>query len=150
MLMQALTSSIKKIHFVKLETGEDVIETISTFCRKNNITVGSIFGLGAVKCANLGYFDIKTKEYKTNSFDFYAEIVNVIGNITTDENGEPLIHLHMAIGDQEGHVFGGHVLKGTIISVTGEFIIYETNEAPSRKLEESFNLKLWNVSSPSY
>ena len=73
--MKSLITSIKKIHFVKLETDEDVIEVLSQYCKRNNITSGFIFGLGAVKRANLGYFDVKTKEYKSNSFSFYAEVL---------------------------------------------------------------------------
>ena len=56
-----------------------------------------------------------------------------------------MAHLHIAIGDPEGRTFGGHVMANNIISVTGEFIIFETDITLSRTVDEEFKLLLLNM-----
>ena len=114
-----------------------VSSTIDYFSIK--INSGAIVGIGAVEKASLGYYDLKTKSYLTNNFDFNAEIINCTGNIAINkQTKEYIAHIHMTIGDDKGRTFGGHLLPNNPISVTGEFIIFETTTKLSRKIEDEF------------
>ncbi|MHA1778187.1 MAG: PPC domain-containing DNA-binding protein, partial [Candidatus Heimdallarchaeaceae archaeon] len=99
----------------------------------------------AVRQAHLGYFDIEQKTYLSQKFDINAELVQCAGNVSRNaETGEIIVHLHMAIGDSKFQLIGGHVLEGNIISVTGEFFIFETELPIKRQLNQQFNLWLWD------
>lgn len=144
--MKSLISSSTKIHFVQLETEDDILLSLTEYCKSNINNSGIIIGIGAVKKANLGYFDVDQKQYLTQQFEFNAELVQCTGNITRNaSNGEIIVHLHMAIGDSHYKLLGGHVLPGCIISVTGEFIIIETDALIQREKNHLFDLLLWKI-----
>lgn len=144
--MQSKFDEIKGIHILRLLKDEDILESIISYCKDKNLASGAIYGLGAVSKASLGYYDLETKTYLENKFEFNAELLNCTGNISiNEETGDYIPHLHMIIGDKEGNTFGGHVMPNTIISITGEFIIFETHSKLTRKLDEEFNLYLLNL-----
>ena len=144
--MKSQSTKLKNVHFLKLEKGEDVISSIVGYCKKKEITSGAVFGIGAVYTPSLGYFDLEKKEYITNVYDFNAEIVHCSGNIAINkETGEYMTHLHMAVGDPEGNTYGGHVMPNNTISVTGEFILFETDITLSRAVDEEFKLLLMDM-----
>ncbi|MHA1687384.1 MAG: PPC domain-containing DNA-binding protein [Candidatus Heimdallarchaeaceae archaeon] len=143
--MKAQKSSVTRIHFIKLEPGDDILASITEYCRNNIQNSGVIIGIGAVRQAHLGYFDIEQKTYLSQKFDINAELVQCAGNVSRNaETGEIIVHLHMAIGDSKFQLIGGHVLEGNIISVTGEFFIFETELPIKRQLNQQFNLWLWD------
>jgi len=93
-----------------------------------------------------GYFDLDKKTYLKNDYNFNAEILNCTGNIARNaETGEYMAHLHMLVGDPKGHTFGGHLLPGNKITVTGEFVIIETEETLTISLDDEFKLLLLNL-----
>ncbi|MHA1397067.1 MAG: PPC domain-containing DNA-binding protein [Candidatus Heimdallarchaeaceae archaeon] len=144
--MKFTQSEVKKVHYVKINKGEDILKSIINYAKEKKLLSGFIYGIGAVEKASLGYFDVSTKTYLTNEFNFYAEMISCMGNVAlNDETGEPIAHLHMVIGDSEGKTFGGHVLPGNIISVTGEFVIVETDVKLSRKKDKQFSLHLLDL-----
>jgi len=60
------------------------------------------------------------------------EITSLVGTVSV--NG---VHLHMAISDNEGKGFGGHLKEGTIIHPTAEIVIGEDEQvAYTRELDE--------------
>jgi len=46
---------IKDTHFIRLEIGEKIIETLKNFCNKNKIKCGYFFGIGALGEAELAH-----------------------------------------------------------------------------------------------
>ncbi len=63
------------------------------------------------------------------------EISCAIGNISLKQRN-PFVHLHGAFSLSDGSTIGGHLVKG-IISLTGEFFIFETSE-----FKREFNKKI--------
>jgi len=144
--MKSTSGRIKKIHFLKLEKGDDILSSIIKYCENKELKSGALLGLGAVEKASLGFFDMNSKTYLKNNYDFNAEIVNCTGNIAQNgKTGEYMAHIHMIIGDREGRTYGGHVLPGNPISVTGEFIIIETDSLLKRRTDNDFNLLLLDL-----
>ncbi len=143
--MLSLKDSIKQIHYIRLVKDEDILPSLILYCKNNKIESGFVFGIGAVKKANLGYFDVISNQYLSRKFDFNAEILNCSGNVSKKANtGEYVIHIHMLLGDRECRSFGGHLMNDTMISVTGEFVIVETSNLLTRNLDEEFGLFLLN------
>ena len=109
---------------------------------ENKIQTGSIFGIGAVRKINLGYF--VDKKYVTISKDGSFEVGACNGNISLKE-GTPFIHLHMICQDYNQGVFCGHVMEGCIVHPTMEIIIFEFEKPIKRKFDEDLGLFIWNL-----
>lgn len=143
--MKSKKTHLIQVHFLRLMKGEDLLDSIITYCKKHNISSASVHGIGAIVNPSVGYYNLATKSYHENKYNFNAELVNCTGNIAKNkETGEIIAHLHMVIGDPDGRTYGGHVLTNNRISVTGEFIIFETAGNNYRTFDENLKLMLLN------
>jgi len=59
--MKSLSEKLINVHFIKMEKGEDILETIVNYCKQVNLKSGAIYGLGAVEKASLGFYDLNSK-----------------------------------------------------------------------------------------
>lgn len=132
----------QKIHLIKLEKGEDLLETILNYVKEKNIGAGFLMGIGALAKAKIGYFDTEKKRYLENIIQ-EVELISCMGNIAINkESQEPIAHIHIAIADKQGRSFGGHLNEGSIVSVTAEIYLVETRPFVYRKKEEETGLHL--------
>ncbi|MDU5110670.1 MAG: DNA-binding protein [Clostridium sp.] len=125
---------------LRLEKGEEVIESIKNLCEKEDIKLGSISGLGATNHVVVGLFKVEEKKYYSNTFEEDYEITNLTGNISR-MNGEVYLHIHGTFANFEGKCIGGHLNKA-IISATSEIIINIINGEVERKFSEEIGLNL--------
>lgn len=129
-------------YVVRLDRGEELIETLKEFVKKEKITLGSISGLGASNCVEVGLFNIETKEYKKNVYEQDMEITSVIGNISTMDD-EPYLHIHINLSDENNNVIGGHLSK-CIISATCELFIQKVEGRVDRTKSEEIGINLYD------
>ena len=101
---------------LRIDKGEEVLETIKKVVMKENIKFANINELGATNSFTVGVFNASEKKYYTNSFQGDFEIVSLTGSINT-MSGEFYSHLHMSCGDDTGKVFGGHLNKCIVLLV---------------------------------
>lgn len=125
---------------LRLEKGEEVIESIKELCEKENVKLGLISGLGAANHVVVGLFKVDEKKYYSNTFEEDFEITNLTGNISR-MNGEVYLHMHGTFANIEGKCIGGHLNKA-IISATSEIIINKINGEVGRKFSEEIGLNL--------
>jgi len=128
---------------LRLDPGEEILASLKALCAQESIALGAVQGIGAVNYAVLGLFDPATKQYRANVFEENLEIVSLTGNITTMD-GEVYLHLHMAVSDEQGRVFGGHLTEA-VISVTAEIVIAQIDGAADRKFSEKIGINLLDV-----
>lgn len=137
----------KRIHngyIIKIEKGEEIVETITKFCEDNNIKSGCINGIGGTDNVTINYYDLEKKSYITKIFKGKNyEIISLNGNVAVMEE-KVILHIHIALGDSDYNVFGGH-LKSAIIAITGEIIINLTDDVVHRKFDNEFKLNLLNL-----
>jgi len=131
-------------YLVRLLRGEEVISSLTSLAEKERIQSGFLFGLGAVANPKLGYYDLNSKEYQSETFEGEFEIVNLTGNIS-QLDGKPFIHAHMTISDEECRAFGGHLFSAQI-HATGEITIIDFDLPVSRQLNQEIGLKLLDLS----
>jgi len=131
-------------YFVRLLRGEEVIACLISLAEKERIQSGFLFGLGAVANPKLGYYDLNSKEYQSETFEGEFEIVNLTGNISQSDD-KPFIHAHLTISDEECRAFGGHLFSAQI-HATGEITILDFGLPVSRKLDQEIGLKLLDLS----
>jgi len=125
---------------VSLNIGEEVVETLKKFCKDNNIKLGTINGIGAVKGATIGFYNLKTKKYYPKELKGDYEITSLSGNISTMD-GEVYLHLHINLADSNYNTCGGH-LNSAIIGGVGEIIIEEIEGEIERGFNEEVGLNL--------
>ena len=101
---------------LRIDKGEEVLETIKKVAMKENIKFANINELGATNSFTVGVFNASEKKYYINSFQWDFEIVSLTLSINT-MNGEFYSHLHMSCGDDTGKVFGGHLNKCIVLLV---------------------------------
>lgn len=126
----------------RLDYESDLLLSLTEFIRGKGITAGTVSVIGACKKAKVAYYNQLEKKYYDLVFDKPMEIISCTGNISL-LNGQPMLHLHIALSDEEGKVFGGHLIEGTKI-FAGEFYIRELiGPELQRKKDELTGLNLW-------
>ena len=50
---------------LRIDKGEEVIQTIKKLCEDNKIKLGSLSGIGATDRATIGLFNTKSKQYQS-------------------------------------------------------------------------------------
>ena len=95
-------------YFVRLDRGEEVMESLAALCRKENIALAQVDGLGAVDMATVCVYDVPTKTFFRKTFEEPMEISNLCGTVT-QMNGEVYLHIHATVCDGQLNAHGGHV-----------------------------------------
>lgn len=127
-------------YVVRLDKGEDVVESLKTLCKENNIRLGTVSGIGAVNKVVVGLFETATKQYHSEEVTGDMEIVSLMGNIS-EMDGEVYLHLHATLTDHTHKAFGGH-LNLAIISATGEIVIDVIEGSVDRQFSDEIGLNL--------
>jgi hypothetical protein len=128
---------------IRLERGEEILESLERFCEENRIKSGFFRGIGALKEAELGLYSLKEKKYWSRRFEQPLEITNLTGNISMFK-GKPFIHCHATLADKEMRAFGGHLKQG-IVSPTCEIFLTEVKPEILRKKDEETGLNLLDI-----
>lgn len=81
-------------YVLRIDKGEEVLTSLTNFCKKENIKVGQITGLGATDKITIGLFNPNEKAYKKSEFTGPMEITSLIGNISSKDN-EVYLHCHI-------------------------------------------------------
>ena len=127
--------------YLRLDPKEEILEEIGKVAEKENIRLAQVTGLGAINDFTAGVYNTVTKEYHSIQFQGAYEIVSLTGTVTR-KDGDVYLHLHIAAGDEEGHVPGGH-LNRAIISATAEIQIQVIDGEIGREFSEDIGLNLF-------
>lgn len=128
---------------LRIDRGEEIIETVKQFCIENDIKLGSISGIGAANEVTVGLFDPEAKQYHSKKLTGDYEIVNLSGNISTI-NGELYTHFHINLSDSNFNSYGGH-LNSAVVSSTCEIIIDAIAGELNREFDEETGLNLFKI-----
>lgn len=143
----AIMRKIKSSRFFmgKLEHGSDLLEEITAICQKEDIRLGRIEALGAVKRACLGFYNQLSREYQFLELNEPLEITNLVGNVSL-KDGNPIVHAHITLADESGKAYGGHLAPGTIVFACE--LSLESFDGPcfERDFDHETGLPLWTMS----
>ncbi len=140
--MKVKKNEIAEVLVIKLEKGEDLLETLSTVVEKENVEAGFFTGIGALNRVKMGIF-IEGK-YEEIVIEDELEIVSLLGNVSL-KDGKPFVHAHIIVSKRDGSAFGGHLLPGSIISVTCEIFLIKLKNAIKRGFDEEIKLYLLDL-----
>jgi len=138
--MDFFRSSDRSRYMVRLDRGEEVIQTLSGFVTGEGLRGGDITGIGAVESVVIGYFDLQRREYDRRTLEGELELLSFVGNLAWAD-GVAVVHAHVTLGGPDFSVVGGHLFSADI-AVTGEFYITAFDQDIMRHLDEQTGLKL--------
>ena len=125
---------------LRIDRGEEIIETVKKVAEKERIRLASVEALGAVDDFTVGVYDVAAKRYDSKTFTGAFEIVSLVGTIT-EKDGAFYQHLHMSAGNRDCEVFGGH-LNRAVVSVTCEMVIRVLSGAVDRTPDPETGINL--------
>lgn len=118
--LSAVSSSDAKLWVLRLRPGDDLIDSIMDFAGKHSIKAGGIVtcvgSLSHVRLRFANQNNYEDLDIKGQHF----EIVSLVGTFSTTDR-----HLHLAVANEQGAVFGGHASTGNKVYTTAEIIIVE-------------------------
>jgi hypothetical protein len=135
----------EQVIVARLFPGEDILESLEQIALDYDIQAGKLNLIGAIEGAHLGYFNAEEKEYRDFEVDEDLEVVSCMGNISRRGDNTPVVHAHMIVADESGECYGGHLMKGCIVSVTIEIVITVLIGTLTRTEDESTGLHLLNL-----
>lgn len=137
--------TLRRTYIGRLPQGADLLESITKICKEENIKLGKITAIGAVKKAVVAIYNQVEKQYQTIELNQRMEMINCIGNVSL-LNGQPFVHCHVTFADTQGRCFGGHLMVGTEVFVCELFIEEYEGEIIERVYDEASGLNQWHPS----
>ena len=121
-----------------VKQNEKIMQTLTDFCKVQNIQNAQISGIGAIKQIELGAYDLNNKKYTIQNFDETWELTSFQGNVML-KGRNPFIHAHINISDHNFNVKGGHLFEATV-AVVGEFVLKKINSKGKREFDPNIGL----------
>ena len=103
---------------LRINSGEEIIASLTAFAKAESVRAGMISGLGAVGETELGFFVRESGEYVRRRFSGEHEIGSLTGNFS-ELDGAPFPHCHIMIAGQDFVAYTGHLFSG-VVTVTCE------------------------------
>ncbi|THD57481.1 PPC domain-containing DNA-binding protein [Phenylobacterium sp.] len=127
-----------------LDSGEEAFGAIAQFARDKGLHAASFTAIGAFERAEVGWFDFVQKTYRPIPVDEQCEVLSLIGDIVTGDDGGPSLHAHIVLGLSDGAARGGHLLKG-FVHPTLEVTVVETPAHLCRRKRPDLGIALMDL-----
>ena len=135
--------------YLRIDKGEEVLETIRAVCKQEGVPAGYFQGIGACDRAVLSAWITDKEDFVHHTVTGVLEMLSLSGNISTDHDGEPFLHSHASFSylDHEGRtlIAAGH-LQDTRISYTGEITIEIAGGPIGRMFDPRAGIDVWDFS----
>lgn len=119
----------KNIYFLRLEKGEEIINSLKSFSKEKRLKSAFFSGIGAGKDFTIGCYDLRKKEYLKREIKKECEILSLIGNISYLKN-EIFVHAHIVFSDKNFKIFGGHLFSAKITATSEIFLFLIDKKLP--------------------
>jgi predicted DNA-binding protein with PD1-like motif len=144
--MRYATAKQGRVFIIRLEEGEILHETLERFAAEHGIPAAAVIAVGGAGIGSrlvVGPEDGDARPIfpMEHVLDKVHEIAGT-GTIFPDEEGRPVLHMHLACGRND-HTITGCCRTGVKIWQVAEVILFELTDTRSvRKLEEESGFKL--------
>jgi predicted DNA-binding protein with PD1-like motif len=126
----------------RLPKGGDLLAALCARCAEQGVRRGGVQVIGALERARLAYYRQREQRYVERTFDRHLEILAGLGNVSL-KDGEPFVHLHLTLGDEDFGCLGGHALPGCVVFAAEALILPLEGPALVRAPDKPTGLPLW-------
>lgn len=137
---------IDNIIFVRIDKDEEILDRIQDICKKENILSGHFQGIGACGEVIVSTYQSETDDFLDHKKTGMLELVSLMGNISMDENGSPLLHSHASFSylndTDEPSILAGHLTKATVL-YTAEITIVPVKNEIGRMIDPLTGINVW-------
>ncbi|MBB4566811.1 PPC domain-containing DNA-binding protein [Rhizobium leucaenae] len=131
----------QRTYVVVLDANEEAFSTLSKFATTYEMTAASVTAIGAFEKATVGWFDFASRSYRKIPVAEQCEVLSLLGDIATGDDGKASLHLHAVLGLKDGSTRGGHFIEG-IVHPTLEVTIIETPAYMHRRHRKDLGISL--------
>jgi predicted DNA-binding protein with PD1-like motif len=111
---------------ISMTKGDEIMSGLTDFAEKYHIKNAHFTALGAINKGLFGWSDVERglgqKKIELNQ---EAEIVSLMGSITTDSQGRSNVHGHGSVALSDGAVRGGHWWEAHVSIIADVFVTEE-------------------------
>lgn len=116
---------------VNMVKGDDVMSGLIAFAEKYHIKNAHFTGLGALSKGLFSWADTERgNQMKKIELNQEAEIVSLVGSISTDAQGRTTVHAHGSVAYSDGTIHGGHWFEA-YVGIVAEVFVTEEEDAPA-------------------
>jgi len=105
-------------YYIRLDRGDEIVSSILGICKAEHIESAIYSGIGGCSEAQIQTFCPETKEFETRVFAGMLELVSLMGNVISDDEGELCQHAHACFAYKDGDehlVAAGHIKSITVL-----------------------------------
>ena len=105
-------------YYIRVDKGDEIVQSILKVCRDEGISSAVFSGIGGCSSAELQTFIPERGDFDTERTEGMLELISIMGNLVTDEDGELFHHTHAVFSykDEMGHhVIAGHLKSSTVL-----------------------------------
>ena len=136
--MKASEGKIGRIFIIRLEDGDVVPTCIEQFARDKGIATGHVILVGGIREGEVVVGPHRSEERPPEPMllpiDGAHEVCGV-GVLAPDEEGNPVLHIHAALG-RSGGTMTGCLRMGVKTWIVGEAIIYEILDTTAIRIKD--------------
>jgi predicted DNA-binding protein with PD1-like motif len=130
-----------KTFVIILDTGDEILETLKTFARVQELSGSSFKAIGGLSWVKFGWFDWRDKKYHVaGELDEQVELLSLVGDIAL-QGDQPQVHAHVVVGRQDGTAHGGHLIEGRV-RPTCEIVLSESPVALQKQIDPKSGIAL--------
>lgn len=133
-----------RFFLLRVPSGSELISYVKRYAKDLGIGTGVFWLIGAFRRAKVGFFIEEEGSYRAIDVNEFTEVINASGNISSID-GEPFIHVHVALGRMDGSCIGGHLIEGIVF--IAEVWIQELIGGELKRVKEG-SLYLWPLEQP--
>ena len=125
--MKSCEGQLGRVFVIRLEHGDVVPDCIERFAKEKGISVGQVILVGGIGDGEIVVGPRRSEERLPEPMllpiDGAHEVVGV-GVLAPNEDGDPVLHIHAALG-RAGKTMSGCLRPGVTTWLVGEAILYE-------------------------
>ena len=141
--MYSVKASEGPVYILKPPFGSDLLPELGDFVRAHGISLAWLSGVGAVSRATIRYYDQPNKTWLDHDLDRRLEVAGLWGNVSL-LNGEPSVHVHCVLADEQGHCYGGHLGERTLVFNLEIMLTTLAGPPVLRKIDPQTGLSIWH------
>jgi predicted DNA-binding protein with PD1-like motif len=140
MRSREITADRRRVLVVACDKGDDPVACVTDAVTSANVLAAQVTGVGALRRAEVGYFDRDRRDYVRIPVDEQIEVLSLVGDVAT-RDGAPALHVHAVLGRRDGSTVGGHLLGGEVWP-TLEVIVTEVAPQLAKRVDPETGLAL--------